>query len=190
MLLVEAAGYDVVIIETVGVGQSETAVAEMVDMFLLLQSPGGGDELQGIKRGIMEMADLIVVNKADGALEKPAKMAQAEYIGALGLMRPKSPNWTPEVLLASALKNIGITEIWDAICTFEQRMVDSGELQGNRARQATSWMWSEIGEGLMDRFKADKAVADRLPGLEKQVADGQITPSAAAAELLGIFKAT
>jgi LAO/AO transport system kinase len=190
MLLVEAAGYDVVIIETVGVGQSETAVAEMVDMFLLLQSPGGGDELQGIKRGIMEMADLIVVNKADGALEKPAKMAQAEYIGALGLMRPKSPNWTPEVLLASALKNIGITEIWDAICTFEQRMVDSGELLGNRARQATSWMWSEIGEGLMDRFKADKAVADRLPGLEKQVADGQITPSAAAAELLGIFKAT
>jgi len=190
MLLVEAAGYDVVIIETVGVGQSETAVAEIVDMFLLLQSPGGGDELQGIKRGIMEMADLIVVNKADGALEKPAKMAQAEYIGALGLMRPKSPNWTPEVLLASALKNIGITEIWDAICTFEQRMVDSGELQGNRARQATSWMWSEIGEGLMDRFKADKAVADRLPGLEKQVADGQITPSAAAAELLGIFKAT
>jgi len=190
MLLVEAAGYDVVIIETVGVGQSETAVAEIVDMFLLLQSPGGGDELQGIKRGIMEMADLIVVNKADGALEKPAKMAQAEYIGALGLMRPKSPNWTPEVLLASALKNIGITEIWDAICTFEQRMVDSGELLGNRARQATSWMWSEIGEGLMDRFKADKAVADRLPGLEKQVADGQITPSAAAAELLGIFKAT
>jgi len=190
MLLVEAAGYDVVIIETVGVGQSETAVAEMVDMFLLLQSPGGGDELQGIKRGIMEMADLIVVNKADGALEKPAKMAQAEYIGALGLMRPKCPNWTPEVLLASALKNIGITEIWDAICTFEQRMVDSGELLGNRARQATSWMWSEIGEGLMDRFKADKAVADRLPGLEKQVADGQITPSAAAAELLGIFKAT
>lgn len=190
MLLVEAAGYDVVIIETVGVGQSETAVAEMVDMFLLLQSPGGGDELQGIKRGIMEMADLIVVNKADGALEKPAKMAQAEYIGALGLMRPKSPNWSPEVLLASALKNIGITEIWDAICTFEQRMVDSGELQGNRARQATSWMWSEIGEGLMDRFKADKAVADRLPSLKKQVADGQITPSAAAAELLGIFKAT
>ena len=190
MLLVEAAGYDVVIIETVGVGQSETAVAEMVDMFLLLQSPGGGDELQGIKRGIMEMADLIVVNKVDGALEEPAKMAQAEYIGALGLMRPKSPNWTPEVLLASALKNIGITEIWDAICTFEQRMVDSGELQGNRARQATSWMWSEIGEGLMDRFKADKAVADRLPGLEKQVGDGQITPSAAAAELLGIFKAT
>lgn len=190
MLLVEAAGYDVLIIETVGVGQSETAVAEMVDMFLLLQSPGGGDELQGIKRGIMEMADLIVVNKADGALEKPAKMAQAEYIGALGLMRPKSPNWSPEVLLASALKNIGITEIWDAICTFEQRMVDSGELQGNRARQATSWMWSEIGEGLMDRFKADKAVADRLPSLKKQVADGQITPSVAAAELLGIFKAT
>ena len=188
MLLVEAAGYDVVIIETVGVGQSETAVADMVDMFLLLQSPGGGDELQGIKRGIMEIADLIVVNKADGALEKPAKMAQAEYIGALGLMRPKSPNWTPEVLLASALKNIGITEIWDTICTFEDRMVESGELQATRAHQATSWMWTEIGEGLTDMFKADDVVAARMHDLEQDVAQGRITPSAAATDLLHLFK--
>jgi LAO/AO transport system kinase len=190
MLLVEAAGYDVVIIETVGVGQSETAVAEMVDMFVLLQSPGGGDELQGIKRGIMEIADLIVVNKADGVLENPAKIAQADYAGALTLMRPKSPNWTPEVLLASALKNIGITEIWDTICTFEERMVESGELQANRARQATAWMWTEIGEGLMDRFRADKAVSARMSVLEGDVAKGKITPSAAALELLGIFKSS
>jgi len=188
MLLVEAAGYDVVIIETVGVGQSETAVAEMVDMFLLLQSPGGGDELQGIKRGIMEIADLIVVNKADGVLEKPAKIAQAQYMGALGLMRPKSPNWTAEVLLASALKNIGISEIWDTICTFEERMVESGELQANRSHQAASWMWTEIGEGLMDLFKADQAVADRMHELEADVASGKMTPSAAATALLGIFK--
>ncbi len=190
MLLVEAAGYDVVIIETVGVGQSETAVAEMVDMFVLLQSPGGGDELQGIKRGIMEIADLIVVNKADGALEKPAKIAQSDYAGALTLMRPKSPNWTPEVLLASALKNIGITEIWDTICTFEERMVESGELQANRARQATAWMWTEIGAGLMDRFRADEAVSARMSELEGDVAKGKITPSAAAMELLGIFKSS
>jgi len=188
MLLVEAAGYDIVIIETVGVGQSETAVADMVDMFLLLQSPGGGDELQGIKRGIMEIADLIVVNKADGVLEKPAKIAQAEFAGALTLMRPKSPNWTPEVLLASALKNIGITEIWDTVCTFEERMVESGELQANRARQATAWMWTEIGAGLMDRFKDDVAVSARMSVLEDDVAKGEITPSAAASELLGIFK--
>ena len=188
MLLVEAAGYDIVIIETVGVGQSETAVADMVDMFLLLQSPGGGDELQGIKRGIMEIADLIVVNKADGVLEKPAKIAQAEFAGALTLMRPKSPNWTPEVLLASALKNIGITEIWDTVCTFEERMVESGELQANRARQATAWMWTEIGAGLMDRFKDDVAVSARTSVLEDDVAKGEITPSAAASELLGIFK--
>jgi LAO/AO transport system kinase len=188
MLLVEAAGHDVVIIETVGVGQSETAVAEMVDMFVLLQSPGGGDELQGIKRGIMEIADLIVVNKADGALEKPAKMAQAQYAGALGLMRPKSPNWSAEVLLASALKNIGITEVWDTVCTFEERMVESGELQANRSHQASSWMWTEIGEGMMDLFKADQAVADRMDDLEADVASGKTTPSAAAAELLGIFK--
>jgi len=188
MLLVEAAGYDVVIIETVGVGQSETAVAEMVDMFLLLQSPGGGDELQGIKRGIMEIADLIVVNKADGALEKPAKLAQAEYAGALTLLRPKSPNWTPEVLLASALKNIGITEIWDTICTFEERMVESGELQANRSHQSVSWMWTEIGEGLMDLFKADQVVAERMHVLEEDVAQGRMTPSAAAIELLHLFK--
>jgi LAO/AO transport system kinase len=190
MLLVEAAGYDVVIIETVGVGQSETAVAEMVDMFVLLQSPGGGDELQGIKRGIMEIADLIVVNKADGALEKPAKIAQANYAGALTLMRPKSPNWTPEVLLASALKNIGITEIWDTICTFEERMVESGELQANRARQATAWMWTEIGAGLIDRFRADEAVSARTSEFEGDVAKGKITPSTAAMELLGIFKSS
>ena len=188
MLLVEAAGYDVVIIETVGVGQSETAVAEMVDMFLLLQSPAGGDDLQGIKRGIMEIADLIVVNKADGALEKPAKIAQANYVGALTLMRPKSPNWTPEVLLASALKNIGISEIWDTICTFEERMVESGELQANRSHQSMSWMWTEIGEGLMVLFKADQVVAERMHVLEEDVAQGRTTPSAAAFELLHLFK--
>jgi LAO/AO transport system kinase len=188
MLLVEAAGYDVVIIETVGVGQSETTVAEMVDMFLLLQSPAGGDDLQGIKRGIMEIADLIVVNKADGALEKPAKIAQADYAGALSLMRPKSPNWTPEVLLASALKNIGITEIWDTICTFEERMVESGELQANRSHQAIAWMWTEIGEGLMDLFKADEQIAIRMKALESDVAEGKTTPSMAASELLSMFR--
>jgi LAO/AO transport system kinase len=127
MLLVEAAGFDVVLIETVGVGQSETAVADMVDMFVLLQSPGGGDDLQGIKRGIMELADLIVVNKADGALEQPAKLARSQLISALHLMRPRSPNWKPHVLLTSALTNMGIGEVWDAVTNFETIMLDTGE---------------------------------------------------------------
>lgn len=184
MLLVEAAGFDVVIVETVGVGQSETAVADMVDMFVLLQSPGGGDDLQGIKRGIMELADLIVVNKADGALEKPAKIAQSDFSAALHLMRPKSLNWSPEVLLASALNKIGISEIWDAICTFESQMAESGELEQNRARQAKAWMWKEIEEGLVDALAADPRVSAELAKLEAEVGAGRITPTKAARDLL------
>ncbi|MFN3232291.1 MAG: methylmalonyl Co-A mutase-associated GTPase MeaB [Alphaproteobacteria bacterium] len=188
MLLAEAAGFDVIIIETVGVGQSETAVADMVDMFVLLQSPGGGDELQGIKRGIMELADLIVVNKADGALEKPAKLAQMEYLSALGLMRPKSQNWSVEVLLTSALHSKGIGEVWDAVCTFEEQMGESGELAATRAQQAKAWMWSEIREGLIDAFREADAVSAQIDDLEVQVADGNMTPSAAAHRLLETFK--
>lgn len=184
LLLVEAAGFDVVIVETVGVGQSETAVADMVDMFVLLQSPGGGDDLQGIKRGIMELADLIVVNKADGALEKPAKIAQSDFSAALHLMRPKSLNWSPEVLLASALNKIGIGEIWDAICTFERQMVESGELEQNRARQAKAWMWKEIEEGLVDALAEDPRVSAELVKLEAEVGAGRITPTKAARDLL------
>ena len=188
MLLCEAAGFDVVIIETVGVGQSETAVADMVDIFVLLQLPGGGDDLQGIKRGIMELADMIAINKADGALEKVAKIAQADFKSALRLLRPKSPNWRPEVLLASALNGTGISEIWDSICTFEQRMADSGELERNRARQAKAWMWKEIEDGMLDAFAGNSEVAGLVDKLEADVGAGLVTPAAAAATLLESFQ--
>ena len=188
MLIAEAAGYDVIFVETVGVGQSETGVADMVDMFVLLQSPGGGDELQGIKRGIMELADLIVVNKADGALEKLAKLAQTQYISALHLMRPKYESWTVAVLLTSALTGKGITEMWDAVCTFEEHLAESGELARNRAEQAKAWMWTEIREGLTDAFKSAPGPAALIDGLEADVAADKITPSMAANQLLAAFR--
>ncbi len=188
MLLVEAAGFDVVLIETVGVGQSETAVADMVDMFVLLQSPGGGDDLQGIKRGIMELADLIVVNKADGALEQPAKLAQSQLVSALKLMRPRSAHWKPRVLLTSAIGNKGIGEVWDAVTGFEAIMRDSGELSSWRAEQARAWMWNEIREGLIEAFKAEPSIAAKIHKFEADVAEGRITPDAAADILLKRFR--
>ena len=186
MLLTEAAGFDVVLIETVGVGQSETAVADMVDMFLLLLSPGGGDELQGIKRGIMELADLVVVNKADGELLPAAKRAAMEYKSALHLMRPKSAHWRPDVLLASALNNIGITEVWDAVMAHHEALDAAGEIVSHRARQAQAWMWTEIREGLMTSLKDNAQAARLIPPLEAQVKSGQTTPTLAAQKLLGL----
>ncbi|WP_138379158.1 methylmalonyl Co-A mutase-associated GTPase MeaB [Luteithermobacter gelatinilyticus] len=185
MLMVEAAGYDVVLIETVGVGQSEVAVADMVDMFLLLLSPGGGDELQGIKRGIMELADLVIVNKADGDLEAAAKRAAADYRAALHLMRPKSANWTARVMLASALKNKGLEEIWEAIEAYRAALGQSGELAALRAEQAVSWMWSEIHDQLMDRFRDH--LPEQVHRMEQQVRDGATPPGMAAQELLQAF---
>ncbi|MES1990086.1 MAG: methylmalonyl Co-A mutase-associated GTPase MeaB [Pseudomonadota bacterium] len=190
MLLTEAAGFDVVVIETVGVGQSETAVADMVDMFVLLLSPGGGDELQGIKRGIMELADLVVVNKADGDLIPAAKRAAMEYKAALHLMRPKSAHWRPDVLLASALNNIGITEVWDAVMAHHKSLSAAGEIESHRARQAQAWMWTEIREGLMTSLKANPKAARLIPKLEAQVKSGQTTPTLAAQKLLGLVFGT
>ncbi len=185
MLLCEAAGYDVVLIETVGVGQSEIAVSEMVDMFLLLLSPGGGDELQGIKRGIMELADLVIVNKADGDLKAAAIRAAADYKSALHLMRPKADCWTAEVLLASALKGEGLEQVWDKIQEFETAMKDSGTLVQMREEQAKAWMWSEINDQLVDAFQAN--YPERLKQLEKAVAAGKIPATAAARDLLSDF---
>jgi GTPase len=187
MLLTEAAGYDVVLIETVGVGQSETAVADMVDMFLLLLSPGGGDELQGIKRGIMELADLVVVNKADGDLKPAAKRSAAEYGAALHLMRPKSPNWSPRVELASALKSEGLDVIWEAVQSFRDIMRDSGELKERRAEQAKTWMWTELREGLLGKLDRHPEAGRLIPALELQVAEGSLTPTAAAQRLLTLL---
>jgi len=189
MLLTEAAGYDVVLVETVGVGQSEIAVADMVDMFCLLLAPAGGDELQGIKRGIMELADLIIINKADGDLLKPARVAAADFKGALGLIQPKYKAWRAEVLMASSLERTGIAEIWQAAQDFRAAMAKTGEGESLRARQAKAWLWAEIREGLVDGLKAQKSLKSALERAEEMVAEGQDLPPAAARALLAGFLA-
>ena len=188
MLLAEAAGFDVVIVETVGVGQSEVAIEDMVDMFLLLVSPGGGDELQGIKRGVMELADLIIVTKADGALQAAAQRAAADYQSALTLMRPKSKFWSPEVCLVSALEGVGIDIVWQAAERHHAGLVESGGLEKRRAEQAKRWMWNEVEHGLREAFGHHGAVAAALPALELEVAQGRIAPTVAARRLLAIFR--
>lgn len=187
MLLCEASGFDTILIETVGVGQSETTVAEMVDVFMLLLAPAGGDELQGIKRGVMELADLVVVNKADGDMKAAAGRAAAEYKGALGLMRPKSQHWRPEVLMISALKKLGIEDLWETIERYRVARSTDGELEAQRREQAASWMWSELDDSLMSRFREHEAVADLLPRLETDVKSGKIDPTDAAEQLLALF---
>ncbi|MEX6725866.1 methylmalonyl Co-A mutase-associated GTPase MeaB [Parapedomonas caeni] len=188
MLLTEAAGYDVVLVETVGVGQSETAVADMVDMFVVLVSPGGGDELQGIKRGIMELADLVVVTKADGDLEPAAKRAQGEYRAGLHLMRPKTPGWTPHVLLTSSVSGRGLDNVWQQIGKHHDTLAASGELARLRRAQARAWMWTEIEDQLGRRFRAHPAVASRLAELEAAVTEGRMPPTAAAQALIAAFE--
>jgi LAO/AO transport system kinase len=187
LLLCEAAGFDLIIVETVGVGQSETAVAEMVDLFLLLLLPGGGDDLQGIKRGIMELADLIVVNKADGDLAPAAERSAADVAHALRLMQPLHKAWVPEVLRCSALKKTGIGEIWERALAFEQALGASGELPARRRAQAKAWLWHELSDNLLETLKAHPAVAERLIDLEAKVAAGKIAPATAARQVLAAF---
>lgn len=187
MLLAEAAGFDVILVETVGVGQSETTVAEMVDIFCLLLAPGGGDELQGIKRGVMELADLVIINKADGDLLPAARRAATEYRGALGLMRPKTPHWSPRVRMASAVEGNGISEVWRDITRFRDDMTAAGALETLRSEQARSWMWQELTDSLVQALTADAGVAEALPEWERQVMDGTTTPGAAADALRQMF---
>ncbi len=193
MLVCEAAGFDVILVETVGVGQSETAVADMVDMFLLLLQPGAGDELQGFKRGIMELADLIVVNKADGDLAAAAERAAAEYQGALQFLRPASRSWRPEVLKCSSLSGQGMAEIWAAVGRFRVALGEGGEggeggeLAEKRAAQALAWMWSEVGESLMTALRGHPGVAGQVRDLEAEVRAGALAPTAAAERLLTAF---
>jgi LAO/AO transport system kinase len=187
MLLCEAAGFGVVLVETVGVGQSEVAVADLVDLFCVLVSPGAGDELQGIKRGIMELADLLVVNKADGDLAAAAQRAQADYEHALHLMRPRWQAAPARVLTCSALHRSGIDEVWAAMTGFRDAIVASGELTEHRRRQALAWLWTEVQDGLVDRLRADPHVAGRLPQLEADVAEGRRSVASAARDLLDQF---
>jgi LAO/AO transport system kinase len=190
MLLCEAAGFDVVVVETIGVGQSEVAVSDMVDLFALLVSPGGGDELQGIKRGIMELADLVIVNKADGDLAPAAARTRGDYASAVHLLRPKWNAWSTEVLACSALNGIGVSEVWDAVMSFRAAVAADGELAEARSTQATAWLWSEIGDTLLERFCADPHVMALLPSIEADVASGQVTPAKAASMLLQTFADT
>ena len=165
MLLCEAAGYDVVLVETVGIGQSETAVADMTDFFLVLMLPGAGDELQGIKKGVIELADMIAVNKADGDNVGRATRAAAEYRAALHILNPRSPHWTPPVTTYSGLTGTGIAELWAQVLLHHQRMTAAGELSAHRRAQQVKWMWAMIEERLMGRLKSDPALKARLPAL-------------------------
>jgi len=187
VLLAEAAGFDVVIVETVGVGQSETAVADMVDMFLLLLAPGAGDELQGLKKGIVELADLILVNKADGDLKPAALRAVAEYRHALHLLRPGSPHWSTEVRAVSALEGEGIAGVWDLVERHRAAMMGSGERVRRRASQARAALWREVGEGLIEAFKADRKISRALDETEQRVCAGDETSLSAARRLLDAF---
>ena len=186
MLVCEAAGFDVVIVETVGVGQSETAVADMVDLFLLLLLPSGGDELQGIKKGVVEIADLVVVNKADGDMTEAAARAAAEYQSALRMLRPLSAAWQVPVLRCSALTGTGIAEVWQAIGRYQAALGEDG-LARRRAEQAQAWLWSEIDDTLLACFRRHPAVSEALPALERAVMAGEITPGLAAERLLTAF---
>jgi LAO/AO transport system kinase len=187
VLVCEAAGYDVVIIETVGVGQSETAVADMADVFLLLLQPGAGDELQGFKRGIIELADLFVVTKADGDLLDAATNATAAYQGALQFLRPANPRWRPLVLSCSAVTGTGVPEVWAAVIRYRETLTAAGDLAAKRAAQARAWMWSEVSETVLVRLRAHPDVAEQLTGLEAAVMEGRTTPAAAARRLLQAF---
>ncbi len=184
VLLVEAAGFDVAIVETVGVGQSETAVADMVDVFLLLISPGGGDELQGIKRGVMELADLVLVTKGDGELLAAANRAASDYRAALHLMRPKFPGLAAKVLVVSALTGAGVAETWEAITRFHGELEAGGYLRKLRDDQARRWFWTEVEAVLADAIANDPAAAVLAGRIEADVVAGRALPHAAARGLV------
>ncbi len=186
MLVCEAAGYDVVLVETVGVGQSEVAVASMVDFFLVLMLPGAGDELQGIKKGILEIADALAVNKCDGDGVARAERAAAEYRGALRLFRHVSAHWDPPVLTVSALEGRGMEQIWATILEHRARLGASGELAARRQAQQHAWLWSMLRDGLEEHFRARMDVRRVLPELEAAVEASRITPTEAARRLLGL----
>ena len=187
LIVCEAAGYDVVIVETVGVGQSETRVADMTDMFMLLLLPGGGDELQGIKRGIMELADLILVNKADDELTALAERSASQYRNALRLLHPRTKHWKVQVQTCSARDGAGVAGAWDTVLQHQAALIEAGELAARRAGQARDWMWSEINDSLLAELQNDPAVRQQVPVLEAAVSEGKVPPVTAARQLLELF---
>ncbi len=188
LLLCEAAGYDVVLVETVGVGQSETMVANLVDTFLLLMLPGAGDELQGLKKGIVELADVIAVNKADGDNLERARLAQQEYKAALHYLPDRDQSWSPPVLLVSALTGAGLSELWERLELHRSMLEESGELDEKRQIQLRHWIRTVIEERLLASFGSHAGVLERLQGLESAVAEGRTTATTDADELIRTFK--
>ncbi|WP_433570675.1 methylmalonyl Co-A mutase-associated GTPase MeaB [Streptomyces sp. CA-251247] len=187
MIVMEAAGYDVVLVETVGVGQSETAVANMVDTFLLLTLARTGDQLQGIKKGVLELADVITVNKADGPHERDARSAARELAGALRLMHPADAAWTPPVLFCSAREGTGLDTVWERIEQHRSLLDSTGRLAAKRRSQQIDWAWTMVHDGLRDRLRAHPEVRALAPGLEQQVREGQLTAALAAERILDAF---
>ena len=189
MLLCEAAGYDVVLVETVGIGQSETTVADMTDFFLVLMLPGAGDELQGLKKGVIELADMLAVNKADGDNLKRAQAAAAEYKAALHILRPQSASWSPPVVTYSALTGDGIAKLWGEILKHRERLTASGEFAARRREQQVKWMWTMLEQRVFARLNADRSTKAKLKQIETAVAEGRLSPTLAVeqtARLLGL----
>ena len=187
MLLCEAAGYDVVLVETVGIGQSETAVADMTDFFLVLMLPGAGDELQGLKKGIVELADMVAVNKADGDNVARARLAAAEYRAALNILKPQSENWSPPVITYSAATGDGIGDLWAKVIEHKEKMTASGEFAARRREQQVKWMWSMLEERLTARLRSDPTVRGKLKSAETAVAAGKLAPTLAVEEIAALL---
>lgn len=188
MMICEAAGYDVIMVETVGVGQSEVAVASMVDFFLVLMIAGAGDELQGIKKGVLELADAITVNKADGDNVERAKLARAQYETAMHLLSPPSPDWSTPVLMCSSLAGSGLEDIWETVLKHRKIMNDKGDLEKKRSEQSRLWMWALVKEGLEEWFSKNAQVVNLLPLIEKEVVSGKITATSGAARILSFLQ--
>ena len=188
MLLCEAAGFDVVLVETVGIGQSETAVRDMTDFFLALMLPGGGDELQGIKKGLVELADMIAINKADGDNLKRANITAADYRGALHILAPRSEHWHPPVVTYSALAGIRIAELWQKVLDHRKAMNASGDFAARRREQQVKWMWSMLEQRMLARLRSEASVRTKVRKIEAEVAEGHLTPALAAEQILELLQ--
>ncbi|WP_432472792.1 methylmalonyl Co-A mutase-associated GTPase MeaB [Amphritea sp. HPY] len=190
MLVCEAAGFDVVLVETVGVGQSETQVSDMVDFFLVLMLPGAGDELQGIKKGVLELADMIAVNKCDGNNDSRAKMAAREYRNALHIMKPQSLNWTPPVVCISGLSNMNLVELWEKVDEHRCALEATGELQERRTAQQFRWMWAMVEDRLINSLKSNQNVIAQMNDIQNSITDGALTATVGAQRILDAFGLT
>ena len=188
MLLVEAAGFDVVIVETVGVGQSETGVADMVDFFLVLMLAGGGDDLQGIKKGVIEIADMIVINKADGDNKDRARRTAADYQSAMNILSPRSESWTPPVLIASGQDNVGLDVIWGKVREHRHRLTASGEFVARRQEQAVAWMRDMLHDRLIAFLRADPETSREIERIEQEVREGRLVATRAVDTILNLMR--